>query len=702
MFLSQLQLESVVLRRLELLRGLQNAPMLGMCHCLCNTLQANNSAALVEWSSTDGSDEGQQDHMQLDFNDAALTAQLGEWEAWLAPSGVVSKAHYYAAMHATIQDILSRAAPGGAGSEPAVRRAALDAAWEEDGAGSGSGSEAGKDYLPVERFKNSLATLVTACSSDGAPQTAAACLESLLAKIKEQQPRWNGLVEGYASEAQAAAATESAVEAEAAGSTADGALDGSGGGAAATAGYAAIEPKDNDDDDDLDALLEGEDAGDSRQDVAPASDKSPAAALTMAEDVKSAVVAGEAAAAAAADDEDETISLGLSRAASHASTAASATGDLAAAASDGDAAMPSGGGGRRAARAISVKSVEDPELRRTLSETSSANLDELPPDDLDELTERQGSHAKADTRMPQSHAASAGGDVVALGHLADMDLRSWAALKDKQQQQQPPLGPQRTRPAPGSALAPLLGRTADVGGKPAMDQHLKSARTAAAAAAATAAMSTPQSPAASPGALAARSYGDMFIIAPSTAIINGSPVRLSMERDRGTGISRHGSNDASARPRSLSNGTNLSRKVSISEPGPGGGTQAEWKHLPALGQASRLHPHGMRQHSRSSGAGPTRSRGGDRQAVVEDKLPALPALAGARGQPPKAMEFLRRPSMLQRPDGHHADSCGGGGGSQSSGSARLPGLGPASKPQGKRALCVEATRKKSFRGDNYF
>ncbi|GLI70372.1 hypothetical protein VaNZ11_015152 [Volvox africanus] len=678
MFLLQAQLEPVVLKRLEQLRGLQNGPALGMCNCLRNALQTNNSAAGVEWSSTDGNDEIPPEHFQVDLVDASMSLQLGAWETWLAADGVVAKARYYAATHALVQEILGSILVGSS-NEPSISRTALDAAWEED-AGSSSSDV---PHLPTDRLKSSLAALATTSSSDGTPQTAAACLSILLARLQEQAQRWQGLVEQYA------AGTERpmpATEAEIAG------------GGDRGAGASTADADADDINDDIDALL--------KEDASDLKDSTPDAGLGSALDkaVASADAPGTAGAGAdktaaeamaAPEDEDDTFSLGLSRVPSQTSVdpseqeEPSSTGVLVTPAAAAAAA-------RRAARAISVKSVEDPELRRTLSETSSANLDDLPSEDLKALMERANPHARSSTRLARQPAASSGGAPgdINLGHLAEMDLRAWAAKKDKQT---PLLGLSRGRPVPGSVLAPLLGRADAI--KPVMDQHHKAAR-------------APRTPGAAPTAAAAAPGGGASVGNGTSHIgmFGDSPVRQSMERERagvalGNGISRHGSNDsptAVQQPRSRSQGSNLSRKLSVSEPGPVG-PQAEWKHLPALGQATRLHPHETRQSYGIPRAG-AQSRGRAECAgaatpgapLMEDKLPSLPALAGARGQPPKAMEFLRRPSQAQRSDAHHADAS-----QPPAPNAHLPGLGPPTRLAAARALCVQAT-KKSFRSDEYF
>ncbi|GIL63067.1 hypothetical protein Vafri_17031 [Volvox africanus] len=675
MFLLQAQLEPIVLRRLEQLRGLQNGPALGMCNCLRNALQTNNSAAGVEWSSTDGNDEIPQEHFQVDLSDTSMSLQLGACETWLAANGVVAKARYYAATHALVQEILGNILVGSS-NEPSISRTALDAAWEEDAGSSNSDVH----HLPVDRLKSSLAALATTSSSDGTPQTAAACLSLLLARLQEQPQRWQGLVEQYA------VSTERplpATEAEMAGDT--------GGGAGAA---------DADDiDDDIDALLK-EDAGDLK-DSTPAAGSAPELkAVASAADAPGTAGANAdktaAVTIAAAEDDDDTSSLGLSRVPSH--TSVSDPNEQEELSITGVPVMPAAAAtaAQRAVRAISVKSVEDPELRRTLSETSSANLDDLPSEDLEALMDRTNPHAKSSTRLARQPAASSGGAPgdINLGHLAEMDLRAWAAKKDKQP---PLLGMSRGRPVPGSVLAPLLGRADAV--KPVMDQHLKAARAPRTPGAASTAA------AAGPGGGASVGNGTSHI-----GVFGDSPVRQSMERERGggalgNGISRHGSNDSptAMQPRSRSQGSNLSRKLSVSEPGPVG-PQAEWKHLPALGQATRLHPHEMRQQSYGIPRAGGQSRGRFECTgaatpplpLMEDKLPSLPALAGARGQPPKAMEFLRRPSQVQRSDAHHADTA-----QTSAHHAHLPGLGPPTRLAAARTLCVQAT-KKSFRGDDNF
>ncbi|GLC44699.1 hypothetical protein PLESTB_000973300 [Pleodorina starrii] len=751
MFLPPFQLESVLLRRLEQLQALPDAPALGMGHCFRKVLQVHASAAGLEWSSTDGHEEGLQENIQVDLSNAALSAQLDAWETWLAANGVLAKAQYLAATHALIKDVLNCITGG---SDAAVSRAALDAAWVED---AGSGSEL---TIPADQFKNSLAALAISCSSDGTPETAAACLTRLLAKTQEQQQRWQDLLEQYGATGQpqhetgtvavTMQATEAAGDAAvvampAAGDAATGdAADGDAGDgdaadgdvadgdaavvAAQADGDASAPAAGGSDSGDLDTLL-GKDDGEAC-DVARDSDKSPEAAETAA--AGTAEGDGGGAAEAAEADDDDAFSLGLSRAASHTSSASNessgAVGDAegGAAAADDTAPMP-----RRApAAGVSVKSIEDPELRRALSETSSADLDELPPDDLDAVLQRQGSHSKASTRHARkkaeaaaaASAAAAGGEAGGKGHLADLDLEAWAELKDKQQRQLPPAvsPPPRGRAAPGPAPpgpapvlappgpAPVLAPPGPVlappgprgdAGKQALDQHLKGARGLQAPTVPLAPVAPP------PGGGNSMHYG---VMAGST--VRQSIERRSLERGGGTGVgivSRHGSNgssDSPARIRTLA--ANLSRKLSISEPGPAG-QQAEWKHLPALGQGARLHPHcEMRQPSHGTlrtGASASRGRG-DAAAVAlaEDKLPVLPALAGARGQPPKAMELLRKPSGVQRSDTHHAASSSTGAQQQSAPNARLPGLGPASKPspQGARALIVQT--KKSFRGDSNF
>ncbi|GIL88446.1 hypothetical protein Vretimale_15397 [Volvox reticuliferus] len=682
MFLLQSQLEPVVLRRLEQLQGVHNGPALGMCNCLRNALQANNSSAGVEWSSTDGNDEIPQENFQVDLSDASMSLQLDAWGTWLAPDGLAAKAHYYAATHALVQEILGSILVGS--SEPSISRTALDAAWGED---AGSSTDA---FLPADRLKSSLAALATTSSNDGTPQTAAACLSILLTRLQGQPQRWQGLVEQYAAGADPQLPV---TEAEAAG----------GGGAvigAVAGGRGATDDDVADDDinDDIDALLK-DDAGDLK-DSTPAANTALGMKVIASADATEPAVANAdntAAVSMAAEDEDDTFSLGLSRVPSHTSVDPNGQEETSTTSVPGSPAAISvaaaAAAARRAARAISVKSVEDPELRRTLSETSSANLDDLPSEDLETLIERANSHANSSTRLARQPAASSGGAPgdINLGHLAEMDLRAWAAKKDKP----PPMGVSRGRPVPGSVLAPLLGRADAV--KPVMDQHLKAAR----------APRTPGAAAGGPGGGAGGGNGTSHFGA-----FGGSPVRQSMERERGgggvlgNGISRHGSNDSptALHPRSRSLGTNLSRKLSISEPGPVG-PQAEWKHLPALGQATRLHPHEMRQQSygiprtgeQSRGRGECAGVATQGGALMEDKLPSLPALAGARGQPPKAMELFRRPSQVQRSDAHHADTA-----QSPAPNSHLPGLGPPTRLAAARALCVQATKKKSFRGDDNF
>lgn len=529
------------------------------------------------------------------------------------------------------------------GTEPSsINQTTLDAAWSEDAGSSNSDSST---TLPSDRFRSSLATLATVCSSDGTPQTAAACLASLLEKYKEQPERWKRLIPRYSAVAQSAA--------EAA----------AGGGSSDPSKVAAAGTVDNSTDE-LDALL--------GEDMAQAAEASARAT-------------GRAAVTGAKDDKNEISSLGLTHAASQSYSAAV----------KGGVAASSSVVRRRtaAARAVSNKSIEDPELRRALSDASSTNLDELLPDDLEMLLERQGSHAKTSTRLakllPSATAAAAssthadGGTVCGSGaspngHLVDMDLRSWVAMKDMQQ---PGRGTQAVRLA---APLPPQARRADVNA-PASDQHLKGGRAAA----------------------------GQGLPSPVTVIAPGNPTLGYMERDRiggvtqANGVVQYGSHDSPTR--SLA-GKNLSRKLSISEPGPMG-QQAEWKHLPALGQASRLYPPELRQMPYGAGRPPTvpsRGRGIDAaSALVDDKLPALPALAGARGQPPKAMELMRRTSGGQRLDGYRSDGHRAPE-SQAPPRPHLPGLAQGGKvqqsaPQGPRSLlCVQSTRKKSFRDDNYF
>ncbi|GFR43455.1 hypothetical protein Agub_g4538 [Astrephomene gubernaculifera] len=664
MYLAAPQLEPVLLKRLENWQSSGSAPTLGLAHCLTGVLQANSSAAGLEWSSTDGHDEAHLENVKVDMQDVALAQQLEAWQAWLSAGGAVNKPQYYAAAHALVQDILSSILNC---SEPLVQQSALDAAWQEDAAG-------GSQPIPAERFKASLAALATGCSADGTPQAAATCLSSLLQGLKGQATRWQGLLERYSSGAASGTAAETAA-------------------AGAGAG---------DDDIDIDALLREDDDG--APDVTPASDKSPASTAAgglrqqqqpsaFAAAGKTAAADGDAAAAAGAegDDEEDDALFGLSRTASQEASAATAAVDAAAA---------------RRARQVSTKSAFD-EDNLPLSGTNSADLGELPADldaavpDPNLMHHLAGGGAAAGNKTGARQPALA--EMMASeegkGHLAELptDPFSWANFKDKDR---PPPGAGGTALRAGgrsqaAPLVPLPGRgDAAGGGKQAPDQHLKAARGAEGG---------------QPPLLNARTDGPKANPLHN-AIINSNAVRQSVDREAtgaavittpSGGPSRHGSNGSPVRQRSsASSCTPSSRKVSVSEPGPMG-PQAEWKHLPALGQASRLHPHELRNVPGAPGlpGGKPPSTALMAAALVEPKLPTLPSLGGARGPPPKAMELLRRPSQAARAAEQHPDNSHHVGPKP-----HLPGLngGPGGLKGAPGPRQFRMPSKKSFRGDCNF
>ncbi|KXZ51982.1 hypothetical protein GPECTOR_10g1004 [Gonium pectorale] len=495
---------------------------------------------------------------------------------------------------------------------------------------------AGAPSCPPERFSSSLAALATVCCSDGSPKAAASCLTSLLEQLRGQSERWQGLLELYSNAGlQAAASAASSAPA-------------------------------------FDAV----DGGSEQPDVVPASDKSPTAPK--------------------ARGDDDASSLGLSRASSTASAAEPTVSgaDVEAA----SAAVP------RARGHQSTKSLGDPDLARKLSQAlsgaSSADLGDLP-DNLEALERQPLTDTRKNKAAKPNIFASTMASEEGRGNLADMpmDLKQWATFKDHNKQAtgaggRPPVGPAVPRGArPGAGTAPLIplngagGKVADPQGK------------------------APEA-AAPPPLLHARMDGPKANPLHN-AIVNSSAVRQSVDREQAaqqSRVSRLSSNaslDTPTRQRSLAAGRriDLSRKPSISEPGPTG-PQAEWKHLPALGQASKLHPQELRQLSHGqlrpdmggtqAGGPKTISPTTSAAAYVDDKLPSLPSLAGARGQPPKATEMHRRPSIINRSDVSRSDN-------HAAGNAHLPGLGLGDKKAGPGGRQLRMpSKKKSFRGDRDF
>ncbi|PNH08311.1 hypothetical protein TSOC_005148 [Tetrabaena socialis] len=168
MFVSAQQLESVLLKRLEQ----EKAGPSGLAHALRSVLQAHNSAIAVEWSSTDGTDGTEdQDQVQMDVNDSALSLNLEAWWTWLSRgAGDLQQSRYCAAAHALIQ------------------RSALDTAWQADAGGS--------EAIPKKQFVASLAALAHAVCQDGTARAASACLASLL-KAARDMAGWDVLLEMY-------------------------------------------------------------------------------------------------------------------------------------------------------------------------------------------------------------------------------------------------------------------------------------------------------------------------------------------------------------------------------------------------------------------------------------------------------------------------------------------------------------------------
>ncbi|KAG2501960.1 hypothetical protein HYH03_000458 [Edaphochlamys debaryana] len=309
----------------------------------------------------------------------------------------------------------------------------------------------------------------------------------------------------------------------------------------------------------------------------------------------------------------------------------------------------------------SLKSVGgDPDLSDDGEEGDDGDL---PPADLDaaDVAARRASNAaagssKAGGRQPLLKGLMSSEE--GKGHLADlpMDLKSWEQFKGKgagAAATGPPPGakpPGASLPARSSMQKPL----ASMGSKPA------------------------------PPPLQPRGEAPPLVPHSSKAIQLGgnSQLRFGAGQLPG-GPSRH-------------LGRDLSRKHSISEPAPTG-QQAAWRHLPTLGQGAKLHPHPheLRQPSQGNMRGPsmrTSPTASTSSALLDDKLPSLPALAGGRGAMPKAMELMRRPSHKTVDVAGRADSYHPGAGSP----GHLPGLGAGRGPQGPRGRIAS---KKSFRGD---
>lgn len=537
------------------------------------------------------------------------------------------------------------------GAEPSVPPAALEAAWKHDAAGDHA--------LSRQRFQESLAFFAASCSSGDPTEALGTCLTDLLSRAQGKEDQWRRLMSSYETSAPGV---------------------GKGGSEMGGDDLDMLEMGADDEDEARPAAGEGGGMGPADGGSAPSKAPGHAAAPAAADDV-----------GRAADDDAMSMGLGLSRATSHISISSGAAVPKAAK-RDKDA----GPRGQPSSKSLGGQ------LAAELSEASSGG--DLPDDiDFDNPSAApQHSHASpkapAPSRQPllKSLMASEEGK----GHLADlpMDLRSWAKLKDQQQ------GTAMTSPARGPPMA-SPGRTQasfrqHAGGLvPLGQQHHNPGRSGSDAS--TAGGKAPGSgPGPAPPLLAARTSG-LKGNPLHNSIINSSATRQSVERqahERSVAA-----NVSPARQRSI--GTTLSRKPSVSEPGPLG-PQAEWqlKHLPALGHASRLYPAELRQAShghlpRPAGLGGAGAGSGARSAL-EDKLPALPALAGSRG-PPKAMEMmLRKSSHGSRIAEHNADHRAAG-----PGEGRLPGLGAAGgRGQGlmqlpQRNSGLKLPSKRNLRGD---
>lgn len=537
------------------------------------------------------------------------------------------------------------------GAEPSVPPAALEAAWKHDAAGD--------QTLTQQRFQESLAFFAAPCSSGDTAEALGACLADLLSRARAKEDQWRSLISSYEK-------------------------TGPGGGKGGS----------EEGDDDLDMLLGADDEDEARPVGGAGGGKGPAGGGSAPGKASGHAAAPAAVAngGGAADDDDDAMSmgtgLGLSRATSHISISCGAAVPKAAK-RDKDA----GPRGQPSCKSLGGQ------LAAELSEASSG--DDLPDDiDFDNPSAApQHSHASpkapAPSRQPllKSLMASEEGK----GHLADlpMDLRSWAKLKDQQQgtaMTSPARGPPMA--SPGRAQASF--RQHGGGLVPLGQQQHNPGRSGSDASKAPA-----PGPGPAPPLLAAHTSGPKGNPLHNS-IINSSATRQSVERqahERSVAA-----NVSPARQRSI--GTTLSRKPSVSEPGPVG-PQAEWqlKHLPALGHASRLYPAELRQAShghlpRPAGLGGAGAGSGAR-AALEDKLPALPALAGSRG-PPKAMEMmLRKSSHGSRIAEHNADHR-----AAAAGEGRLPGLGGAGgRGQGLMQLPqhrnsgLKLPSKRNLRGD---
>ncbi|KAG2439455.1 hypothetical protein HXX76_004810 [Chlamydomonas incerta] len=474
----------------------------------------------------------------------------------------------------------------------------------------------------------------------------------------------------------------------------------------------------DDSDDDLDKLLaEDTVAGDAgagdEDDVVPPSDQTPAAASTAAPAAPAA-----ATATAAADDDDDAESLGLSRSTSIASASgAPAAGAVATAVARVAPPVLGSAVQHDSAKSLGGKSMGA--LSRALSAASSDGLDDLP-DNLDAMETRGASHGAGAGKGPRTKPLLAGlmESEQGKGAMAAMptDLRDWSNLKRQQPGAamvappgRPPPGA-RGGPGAGSMRGPAGGHLVPLPGKPG-------------APGAAPAGPPPPVHSAAPPLLNSRTDGPKAN-PMHNALMNGSAARQSHDRTAqqqyqqpqhhhhqpplqhgshaslgsgGSFVSRKNSNTSGGIPagRQRSLNSHISRKASISEPGPLG-PQAEWKQLPSLAHGARLHPHDLRQPSSGNmrgsvvaGASVSKSVAISAPGLADDKLPALPALMGARGAPPRAAELMRNASRGARADSYHTSH------------QSLPGLNRGGlAQQASRALRMPS--KKSFKGDRDF
>lgn len=500
--------------------------------------------------------------LQVDAADSALSAQLQAWSSWTSDALAtgqqgVQQPQYAALANALAQAVASEVVPGS--SLGAIAPDALDAAFAVDAAGANA--------VAPERLSHSLAALATACGADGSAAAAAAVLELLLAKL---QPQAEQLLR------QAAAVTASS---------------------SAPAGAGAGDG--NDSDDELDKLLaEDAVAGGDEDDVSPVSDQTQvAAAPAPAPPQAPAAAAGDAD-----DDGDDALSLGLSRSTSIASASAAPAGGAVATAV---ARVTLGSAVQHdSAKSLGGKSMGA--LSRALSAASSDGLDDLP-DNLDAMETRGASHGAAGaSKGPRTKPLLAGlmESEQGKGSMASMptDLRDWSNLKNRQPGAAmvvpPGHPPPGARGGPGavSMRRPAGGHLMPLSGKPG------------APGAAPAGAPPPPVHAAPPPLLSSRTDGPKANPLHN-ALMNSSAVRQSHDRaaqqqqqqqqhhhhhpllqqhgshaSSGSGnsfVSRKESNNSSGIPagRQRSLNSHMSRKASISEPGPLGpqvGRRGAW------------------------------------------------------------------------------------------------------------------------------